>query len=183
MKLKSKLLTYTAVAALSVNVALAAVDPQALGRAYLAEGYTYVEVKVGPTQTKLEGVKGDRKVEVIYDNASGAVIKQEFEDADDDYRGRTGIEIEDSRRDFVRDDRDDDERDDHDEDDEGNDRDDDEDDDEDDDDEDDEDDDEEDDEDDDKGSDRDDDEDDESDRGRGRDRGDDDEDGKDGDDD
>ena len=66
----------------------------------MAEGYTYVEVKVGPTQTKLEAVKGDRKVEVVYDNATNAIIKQEFEDADDDYVGRTGVEIETSTSDF-----------------------------------------------------------------------------------
>jgi hypothetical protein len=100
MKLKTRLMLFTAATALSANMAFAAVNPQALAAAYVAEGYTYVEVKVGPTQTKLEAVKGDRKVEVIYDNASGTVIKQEFEDADDDYVGRTGVEIEDADDDF-----------------------------------------------------------------------------------
>jgi hypothetical protein len=89
-------------------MALAAINPASLAQSYRAEGYTYVEVKVGPTQTKLEAVKGNRKVEVIYDNASGAVIKSEFEDADDDYLGRTGVEIEDVSRDFTDDDQDDD---------------------------------------------------------------------------
>lgn len=101
MKLKSKLLMFTAAVALSANVAMAAINAQTLADAYLADGYSYVEIKVGPTQTKLEGLKGDRKVEVIYDNATGAIIKQEFEDADDDYVGRTGSEIEDSGRDFT----------------------------------------------------------------------------------
>jgi hypothetical protein len=113
MKLKTKLMMFTAAAALSANVAFAAINPQALADAYLKEGYTYVEVKVGPTQTKLDAVKGDRKVEVIYDNASGVVLKQEFEDADDDYVGKTGVEIEDEARDFVAgDDANDDENDD-----------------------------------------------------------------------
>lgn len=113
MKLKTKLMMFTAAAALSANMAYAAINPQTLADAYLAEGYTYVEVKVGPTQTKLEGVKGDRKVEVIYDNASGQIIKQEFEDAGDDYVGRTGVEIEDTDRDFedAGDENDDDEND------------------------------------------------------------------------
>jgi hypothetical protein len=110
MKLRTKLMMFTAAAALSANIAFAAINPQALADAYIKEGYTYVEVKVGPTQTKLEAVKGDRKVEVIYDNASGKPIKTEFEDADDDYAGKSGVEIEDTDRDFTdSDDADDDE--------------------------------------------------------------------------
>ncbi len=110
MKLRTKLMMFTAAAALSANMAFAAIDAQALADSYIAEGYTYVEVKVGPTQTKLEAVKGERKAEVIYDNATGDVIKQEFEDAEDDYIGRTGIEIDTSNKDFE--DGDDDENDD-----------------------------------------------------------------------
>jgi hypothetical protein len=124
MKLKTRLMMFTAAAALSGTMAFAAINPQTLADAYIAEGYSYVEVKVGPTQTKLEAVKGDRKVEVVYDNATGQPIKQEFENADDDYVGRTGIEIEDSRRDFLDDDDDDDSNDDDDSDDDNDDSDD-----------------------------------------------------------
>jgi hypothetical protein len=113
MKLKTKLMMFTAALALSANMAMSQtpIDAQALADAYIAEGYTYVEVKVGPTQTKLEAVKGDQMVEMIYDTATGALIKQEFEDAEDDYIGRTGIEIETSDEDFEddEDDEDDDE--------------------------------------------------------------------------
>lgn len=110
MKLRTKLMMFTAAAALSANMAFAAINAQSLAESYIAEGYTYVEVEVGPTQTKLEAVKGDRKAEVIYDNATGDVIKSEFEDADDDYIGRTGIEIDTSDEDFENsdDDQDDD---------------------------------------------------------------------------
>lgn len=109
MKLKTKLMMFTAAAALSANMAFAAINPETLAQSYLAEGYSYVEVKVGPTQTKLEAVKGNRKVEVIYDNATSQIIKSEFEDADDDYVGRAGVKIEDSDKDFedARDDEDD----------------------------------------------------------------------------
>lgn len=102
MKLKTKLMMFTAAAALSANMAFAqaAIDPQSLADAYLAEGYSYVEVEVGPTQTKIAAVKGDTKVEVIYDNATGAIIKQESELADQEYLGRTGIEIDQSDEDF-----------------------------------------------------------------------------------
>ena len=101
MKLKTRLLMFTAAAALSANMAFAAINPQTLADSYIAEGYTYVEIKVGPTQTKLEAVKGDRKVEVIYDNASGEIIKKEFDDVGDDYAGKTGVEIEDTNEDFA----------------------------------------------------------------------------------
>lgn len=117
MKLKTRLMMFTAASALSANMALAAINPQALADAYVAEGYTYVEIKVGPTQTKLEAVKGNRKAEVVYDNATGDVIKQEFENAGN-YAGRTGVEIGSAGRDFEddRDDSDDDEDDDRDDD-------------------------------------------------------------------
>ena len=110
MKLKARLMMFTAAAALSANMANAAINAQSLADAYIAEGYSYVEVKVGPTQTKLEAVKADRKVEVIYDNATGEVIKSEFDNAGDDYVGKSGVEIEDVAKDFGRggDDEDDD---------------------------------------------------------------------------
>jgi hypothetical protein len=100
MKLATRLMMFTAVTALSANMAHVAINAQNLADAYLSECYSYVEVKTGLTQTKLEAVKGNRKVEVIYDNATGAVIKQEFEAADSEYIGRTGVEIETSNRDF-----------------------------------------------------------------------------------
>jgi hypothetical protein len=113
MKLKSRLMIFTAATALSAGMAFAAINPERLAQSYRDAGYTYVEVKVGPTQTKLEAVKGNRKVEVVYDNASEDIIKQEFENAGAGYVGRTGVEIETSARDFE-DDQDDDEDDDSD---------------------------------------------------------------------
>jgi hypothetical protein len=123
------------------QMAFAAIDPQALANSYLAEGYTFVEVKQGPTQTKLEAVKGATVVEVVYDNGTGAIISQETQAADADEIGRTGVQVKTTDKDFE----DTDDEDDEDEEDEDEDEDDeDEDEDEDDDDEDDEDDDDED---------------------------------------
>jgi hypothetical protein len=115
MKLKTRLLTYTAVLALSAGAAFAAIDGNRLAKDYLAEGYTWVEVKVGPTQTKVEAVKDGRKVEVIYDNATGDIIKQENETADDDDLGRSGMQVRTVKKDFE-DDEDDDDEDDEDDD-------------------------------------------------------------------
>ncbi len=100
MKLRSKLLMFTATTALCTNLALAAIDTQALADTYIAEGYSYIEIKTGPTQTKVEAVNETTKIEVIYDNESGAVIKQESEAVDDDYAGLSGVEIEDVDEDF-----------------------------------------------------------------------------------
>ncbi|MGV6811965.1 MAG: PepSY domain-containing protein [Brevirhabdus sp.] len=108
-----------------------------------SNGYEYVELKVGPTQVKAEAVKGDEKIEVIYDRETGEILSQEVDRADADEIGRTGVEIKNTNEDFAdeQDDDDDDdgvdEDDDEDEEDEDDDEDDDDDDDEDDDDEDD----------------------------------------------
>jgi hypothetical protein len=77
-------------------------------------GYEYIEVKSGPTQLKVEAVRGSEKLEVIYDLATGRILKQESEDADDDYIGRTGVEFEDEDEDFLDDDDSDDDEDDDD---------------------------------------------------------------------
>lgn len=119
MKLRAKLMMFTAATALSANMAFAAINPQSLADSYIADGYRYVEVKQGPTQTKLEAIKGDVKVEVTYDNATGDIIKQESEAADAEYIGKTGVEIKTTDEDFEDDgdDNDDDSGDDDDEDD------------------------------------------------------------------
>ena len=117
MKLKTRLMLFAAAAALSVNMAHAAISGTDLAQAYLSQGYDYVEVKVGPTQSKVEARKGSAKVEVVYDNETGSILKQEQEVADGDDLGKTGSEIRTVERDFEDgdddDDRDDDEDDAH----------------------------------------------------------------------
>jgi hypothetical protein len=108
MKLKARLLCYSAAIMLTTSAAFAAIDGNALADAYLAEGYSFVEVKVGPTQTKVEAVKGTTKVEVIYDNETQEIIKREQEAADGDYLGREGKQVRNVNRDFEDDDEDDD---------------------------------------------------------------------------
>lgn len=117
MKLRTKLLCYTAAIALSAGAAFAAIDGNALADAYLAKGYDFVEVKVGPTQTKVEAIKGNLKVEVIYDNETEAIIKQEEETVDGDDVGRTGKQVRSVDEDFEDGDDDDDHDDDEDDDD------------------------------------------------------------------
>jgi hypothetical protein len=79
-------------------------------------GYQFVEIYRGSTQLRAEGVRGTQELEVIYDLATGRVIRQETGPADASYIGRSGVEINSGNRDFVgrsgRDDFDDDDDDD-----------------------------------------------------------------------
>ena len=88
---------------------------------YQNMGFKFIEVKEGITQTKVEAIMADgRKVEVIYDNATGRILKQENERASAAELRRSGVDIDRRNRDFlddddIRDDEDDDENDESDE--------------------------------------------------------------------
>lgn len=101
MKLMSKLKLTVAAFALSGGMALAAVDTEALVSDLQAQGYSWIEVKRGPGQIKIEAIKGDQKVETIIDAATGEVLKTETETASSEDRGREGVEIKTVGRDFV----------------------------------------------------------------------------------
>ena len=88
------------------GAALAAVDTEALVADLQRQGYTWIEVKRGPTQTEVEAVRGEVKIETVYDTATGRVLDHDTDRASRREQGRTGVEIRDSARDFE--DRDDD---------------------------------------------------------------------------
>ena len=93
-------LMMTAAMIFTGQMAFAAIDAQQLADSYIADGYTSVEVKQGPTQTKVEAVKGTSMVEAVYDNATGDIISQETQPADAEELAQTGVEIKTSDRDF-----------------------------------------------------------------------------------
>ncbi len=66
------------------------------------QGYTRIEVRNGLTQTKVEAIRGTEKLEVVYDRASGAVLKSETERVEADDDTTPGISIRERNRDFVR---------------------------------------------------------------------------------
>jgi hypothetical protein len=76
------------------------VDVDALVADLEAQGFEYIEVKQGPTQIKVEAIRGDQKVETVYDAASGEVLKQEVEHAGDD-AGRSGVSVRSRDDDFA----------------------------------------------------------------------------------
>lgn len=91
------------------GAALAQVDPQQLADSYRDQGYSWVEVTVGPTQIEIEAVKGTTEVEVVYDRATGQILDSEQSRASLRDRMRNGVEIETTDEDMITDDDDDDE--------------------------------------------------------------------------
>jgi hypothetical protein len=77
---------------------------------FRARGYDFIEIERGATQLKAEGIRGTEELEIVYDLATGRIIKQETSRADAEYIGRTGIEFDVSNASFVGDDDDDDDR-------------------------------------------------------------------------
>ncbi len=67
-----------------------------------AQGYSRIEVANGPTQMKVEAIRGTEKLEVIYDTDSGAVLKQETDTVSADDNTAPGVQVRTRTRDFVR---------------------------------------------------------------------------------
>ncbi len=78
------------------------VSAQALVNELAAQGFTFFEVKNGPTQTKVEAIRGTEEVEIVFDRATGDILKQEAGAADPEAVGRTGLEVDTRNRDFLR---------------------------------------------------------------------------------
>src|SRR5690606_33832333 len=82
------------------------VDTEALVADLQRQGYSWIEVKRGPTQIEVEAVRGEVKIETVYDAATGTVLDHDTDRASRREQGRTGVDIRDTARDFE--DRDDD---------------------------------------------------------------------------
>lgn len=87
--------------ALAAAAAPAQDATQAAVDQFKADGYTRIEVETGPTQTKIEAIKGDTKVEVVIDNATGAVLKRETEAVEPGENVTPGLFAETDDDDFV----------------------------------------------------------------------------------
>lgn len=69
--------------------------------------YQFVEAKLGPTQLKIEAIRGGLKEEYVFDVESGDLLKKEIEAAEADETGLMGFEFDMRDEDFI-DDHDDD---------------------------------------------------------------------------
>jgi hypothetical protein len=67
-----------------------------------SQGYTRIEVRTGLTQTKVEAIRGTEKLEVVYDRATGAVLKSETDKVDFTDNTAPGVTLRNRNRDFVR---------------------------------------------------------------------------------
>ncbi|PRX37569.1 hypothetical protein SAMN05216257_101594 [Meinhardsimonia xiamenensis] len=65
-----------------------------------SQGFEFIEIKNGPSTVKVEAVRGATKLEVVYDRATGRIVKQETAPAGDD-AGRSGVFIRSRDDDFV----------------------------------------------------------------------------------
>lgn len=112
------LLSTTAMVVLSVGAAQAQSLAERVITRLQAEGYESIEVTNGLTQIKVEAIRNGRKLEVIYDAVTGAILEQEVEPVNEDDDYAPGVGIENDARDFLDDDddEDDDDEDDGDED-------------------------------------------------------------------
>lgn len=88
--------------ALPASAGFAAIDTDGLISRFQGEGYTTIEVTRGLDETKVEAIRTNEKVEVIFDNATGAVLETEYgaPDANDDTR--PGVNVRDRARNFAR---------------------------------------------------------------------------------
>ncbi len=78
--MKMQLITSVALVLVSTSLAeAAAVTPQQLAAQYQAEGYTRIEVDYSQTRAEVEAIKDGVKREVLYDLATGQILKQETE--------------------------------------------------------------------------------------------------------
>ena len=84
------------------GVALADVSTDAIISDLTAQGFTRIEIRRGPNQIKVEGIRGTQELEVVYDRATGAILKREVGTADLFDDTRPGVLIRDRDRDFVR---------------------------------------------------------------------------------
>ena len=101
MKLRSKFMLFTAALALSAGMAAAEpITGAGVLTTFKAENYTYIEVKEGLTQIKVEAIKGTMYIEVIYDKATGEVIKTESGTASAEDAAQTGTSLKLVDRDF-----------------------------------------------------------------------------------
>lgn len=96
-----KLLIAAGALALSTQAGQAVVTAEGLIAGMQAEGYDWIEVTRGPSQFEIEAVRGNEKVEMVIDAASGATLRRETERADREDMARSGTEIRDRNRDFV----------------------------------------------------------------------------------
>ncbi|MGB5556818.1 MAG: PepSY domain-containing protein [Paracoccaceae bacterium] len=111
--MKTKLfLSTAAAAALAATFAFAQSSTDSLVSQLQEQGFTRIEVKRGPSQMKVEAVRGTTKREMVYDIATGKLLKDEQGQVRAGDDTAPGVEIGSDDGDFMDDDHNDDAEDD-----------------------------------------------------------------------
>ncbi|PFG63512.1 hypothetical protein AXZ77_2119 [Thioclava sp. ES.031] len=101
MKMKPTLAVFAALA-VSAHMAQAEVSTQGIADNLQANGFTNIEIKVGPTQVKAEGYNPDgTKIEVIYDRTTGKIQKQETSRTRAGEDMTQGVSVREQSEDFM----------------------------------------------------------------------------------
>ena len=99
--MKKLLLTTTAILGLCAGMALATPMTDQIVAGLQSQGFNHIEIAQGLTQLKVEAIRDTTKIEIIYDVATGAILKQETSAIADGEDATPGIEINDETDDFI----------------------------------------------------------------------------------
>ncbi len=77
MTLNAKLMMAGSALLLSATMAFGAITSDQLATQFQADGYSFISIKTGITQIKVEAVKDGTRYEMVYDIATGNVIDSE----------------------------------------------------------------------------------------------------------
>lgn len=100
MNIKSKLLLASGAMLVSATMAFGAITSDQLVAQFQADGYSFITVKTGLTQIKVEAVKGSTLYETVYDIATGTVIDTDTYAIGAINRPNTGVITRTVNRDF-----------------------------------------------------------------------------------
>ena len=93
MNFKTRLIMTAGAMAMAATTAFSAIDTDALVQQLQDQGFTRIEVKIGMNRVKVEAISGDQKVEVVYDSATGAILKHETSQVEVGGDDTPGVEI------------------------------------------------------------------------------------------
>jgi hypothetical protein len=102
-----KRLLLSAALAFAGTMSMAAITSDTIIKDLQAQGFSRIEVKIGATQIKVEAIRGTDKVEMIYDAATGDVLKREVGTVGEDDNTTPGVDVKNGKGDFLDDSNDD----------------------------------------------------------------------------
>lgn len=101
MTMKAMLISMAAIAA-SAQIAAADVSLQGISDNLKANGFTGVDITVGPSQVRAEGYSpSGTKIDVVYDRATGKIEQQEVSHDRPDPSAPTGLHVTNGTSDFT----------------------------------------------------------------------------------